>query len=245
MVQARAVLFEDDEMTLLPLEGDVIEISEFVRRGSQDVGHLPRKAVADLKRGDVIVLRLTGSGDYLDSVADELMRKAGRSTLRAASSVWRSALSAAIRREGSANMLQLLTANGFSLRGSSGYLENYAAGIVIGPSNEERFGSLIRALNKHGYLAVADLDPFIREHWTIIEDVRSYQRKAAGVIRHQLLEALAEHLREGQLTARQISLTGVAAGELGLLRIADVDPNPVTVSIRQLYRIESSIQRVS
>jgi hypothetical protein len=236
-VSARAVLFEGGQMILLPEEGRVIEISALLA-GAATGGRLPRRAVTDLRRGDVLVLRLSGSGDHLDSVADELMAQEGEGDLRERSVDWRTALGTALRTAGSGRIARILAEEGFAPFVTPGYLAYYVTGIVIGPESVERFASLARALVRHGFLNVPDSDVYARDHWKIIMKIRSWQRRAASVIRAQLLDALSERLHEGELPVGQtISLAGTAAGELGLLRVAETDPEQKKVAPGQLYQL--------
>ena len=79
-VRARFVLFADGSGSFLPEDGRVVEISATLDRELEldtNGDRLPRKSVADLEEGDLIMMRLSGSGDYLDEVADDLMTQAG------------------------------------------------------------------------------------------------------------------------------------------------------------------------
>jgi hypothetical protein len=240
VVAARAVRFEGGRVILLPEEARVIEISSLLTSETAHAPRLPRRAVTDLRRGDVLVVRLRGSGDYLDNVADELMSKAGEGDLRKRSSHWREALGEAMRTLGSAGIAHKLTQEGFASFVTPGYLAFYVSGIVIGPEDFERFESLLKALARSGFLHETDVSALACEHWEIIRKIRSYQRRAAGEIRAQLLSALSRQIEGGTRSPGDtISLKGAAAGELGLLRVADVDPERKHVGPGQLYQLES------
>jgi hypothetical protein len=244
-IAARCILFEEDECTCLPASGRVIEVADLLAHSGDgaDADHLPRKEIADLEVGDVIVMRRSGAGDYLDEVADDLMRRANESGLRRRTVEWKAPLQEMLRRLGPEAALQHLNRQGFTLEAGGGYLASYVSDVVIGPGTQERFASLIKGLAADGYITVTPLSQVIADQWQVVQDIRRYQRQAGASIRRELLQELNARIRAGdRLVGRPIAISGVQAGELTLLRIVDIDPEIRLVRASLLFRIRPAEQ---
>ena len=85
LIPARGILLANGAHVFLRDDSKALEISDLVE-GRRSLGdfekHFPRTPVRRLQTGDLIVLRVQGSGEYLVEVADDLMRKDGRTGLR-------------------------------------------------------------------------------------------------------------------------------------------------------------------
>lgn len=245
-ISGRWVMFDNSEVTCLPDEGSVLEVSELVDsadtgRESQDV---ERKKVSQIAEGDILVLRVAGSGDYHDAVADALMEKNGRGDLRSAATRWKKGLAEAITKSSADDIYRALVSKGFRLDSGPGYLGWYTTNVVIAPGSVERFRTLIEVLHDAGTVEASDLQKYVDETWKLIEEVRSYGRAAGNAIKRQLLTTLKKQLRSGRIVLNDpVTLEGVNAGALALRRVAAIDSVPVHVSPRILYKIQKSPER--
>lgn len=241
-IRARFVLFADGSGAFLPEDGRVVEIAEKFDLGHEfDKGtdRLPRKAVADLEEGDLVMMRLSGSGDYLDEVADSLIQQAGEGHLRNRALEWKDLLIRTLKRHGEGVVASKLRDLNVSLR-SANYLWSWAGDAVMAPHDKATFMNLIRGMH--------ELDPIVSEFnveeyalakWNDMELVKTYQLKAGVVIRSELVTRVRELIAKRQKidTVQTIELLGVKAGKMGLLRVSDVDAKVMRVPLSRMFHL--------
>jgi hypothetical protein len=241
-IRARFVLFADGSGAFLPEDGRVVEIANKFDLGHEfDKGtdRLPRKAVTDLEEGDLVMMRLTGSGDYLDEVADSLIQQAGEGHLRNRALEWKDLLIRILKRHGEGVVASKLRDLNVSLR-SANYLWSWAGDAVMAPNDKATFMNLIRGMH--------ELDPIVSEFnveeyalakWNDMELVKTYQLKAGVVIRSELVTRVRELIAKRQKidTVQTIELLGVKAGKMGLLRVSDVDAKVMRVPLSRMFHL--------
>lgn len=241
-VPARFVLFADGSGTFLPDEGSVVEISGLLDRPDQPLaggGQLPRKSVRDLEERDLVMMRLRGSGDYLDEVADRLMEREGQASLRDAATAWKGDLFRALKLHGEGIVARRAREAGLKLRSAS-YLWTWASDVVIAPHDVESFRALIRAL---GDLQVGvepdSSDEYALHKWTEMERLKIFHQRAASEIRKALLERVRMLVaaRSHVDVVESIQLPGLEAGSIGLLRVSAVDVSSVRVPFSRLFHL--------
>jgi len=241
-VPARFALFADGSGTFLPDEGSVVEISRLLDSPDQPLdgaGQLPRKPVRDLEERDLVMMRLRGSGDYLDAVADRMMEREGQASLRDTATTWKGDLFRALKLHGEGIVARRAREAGLRLRSAS-YLWTWASDVVIAPHDFETFRALMRAL---GDLRVGlDSEPpdqYAREKWDEMERLKNYHQRAASEIRKALLERV--HMlvaaRSRVDVVESIQLPGLEAGSIGLLRVSAVDVSSVRVPFSRLFHL--------
>lgn len=241
-IQSRFVLFADGSGTFLPDNKSVTELSElFDRNRNQEIeeDRMPRKSIRDLEESDLVMLRLSGSGDYLDDVANGLMEKEGHSHLRSEATEWKLILYRSIKKYGEGVVAKTGKENGLQLR-SANYLWAWAGDDVIAPYDFNTFLKLIET--------IAHLDPdafdmdikeYARIKWEKMELVKSFHARAGSTIRAKLLSRVNELIKERRHieTVEIIELPGVTSGKMGLLRVAAVDTKPVSVPESKLFHV--------
>lgn len=241
-VASRFVLFADGSGAFLPDDGSVVEISALLDRpecSSMESDRLPRKAVRDLEERDLVMLRLSGSGDYLDEVADRLMEREGQPSLREDATAWKLILFRAIKRHGEGSVARAARDEGLKLR-SATYLWNWASDAVIAPHDFDTFRALIRSLSHlEGELAYADPDEYALKRWTEMERLKVFHQRAASEIRRLLLERVRMLVaaRQRVETVESIHLPGLEAGRIGLLRVSAVDATAVRIPFSRLFHL--------
>lgn len=242
LVGARFVLYADGSANYLPEDGRVVEVSslfslsEFSASATE---RLPRKAVAELEEGDIVMLRVAGSGDYLEEVADSLLADAGQQDLRQAAIAWKIYIYQALRSAGEGVVGRLIRNRGVTLR-SPKYLWEWAGNSVMAPQDLETFRILLQVageiLGNDQLIEVGYADHL----WQNMEKVKSFQQRAGAAIRAALVERVKVLIRAGQSieTAESIALPGVQGGQMGLFRIAAVDSTVISVPASKLFRRE-------
>ena len=241
-VSARFVLFADASGAFLPEDGTVVEVSDLLECGESlalDTDHMPRKAVSDLDERDLVLLRLSGSGHYLDEVADALMAREGRPQLRSDATEWKSLLYAALKQHGEGVVARALREHGGRLRSAS-YLWVWAGDAVIAPQTYDTFRRLVEALSQLvTSRSPPDPEAYAKEKWEQMELVKDYHRRAGGDIRTALLERVKTLLAERTRieTVASIDLPGVESGRMGLLRVSAVDARSIRVPFSRLFHI--------
>lgn len=241
-VAARFTLFADGSGAFLPEDGSVVEISALLdhpERTSMENDRLPRKAVRYLEERDLVMLRLSGSGDYLDEVADRLMEREGLPSLREDSTAWKLVLFRAIKRHGEGTVSRAARDEGMKLR-SATYLWNWASDAVIAPHDFDTFRALIRALNQlEGDFVCSNPDEYAQKRWAEMDRLKVFHQRAAAEIRKLLLErvrtlvAARQHIE----SVESIHLPGLEAGCIGLLRVSAVDETAVRIPYSRLFHL--------
>lgn len=230
-VRARLILLANDTKVLLKEDSKVIEVSDLVDGEVDDEGRnrFPRRRVRDLRPGDLIVLRTGGSGDYLLNVADSLMELDGRGDLRERALDWKQALERALQDLGSQIIAGLLESRGHGAQYHR-YLWVWTTNDVIRPRSEGQFYELLAILHDLGYIEEEALAT-AENRWTLMKQIIGYHQKAGLKIRNGLLRRLQELVRKGERIDEALSLTlpGVDAGELSVMRVAAVDPESIEV----------------
>jgi len=242
-VRVRFVLFADGSGAFLPEDGRVVEIS-----GRFDLGReldtreerLPRKSVTDLEEGDLVMMRLSGSGDYLDDVANDLMIQAGDADLRTLALEWKDWLYRTLKHQGEGVLAMKLKELGLTVR-SPQYLWAWASDAVMAPHDYATFSKLISGLNALEPTHFGSgIDEYIGAKWTDMELVKSFQQKAGMTIRSALVERVQDLIKRRQRvdTVQTIELAGVNAGTMGLMRVSAVDSKSMMMPHSRLFQLE-------
>jgi acetolactate synthase regulatory subunit len=241
-VSARFVLFADGSGTFLPDEGSVVEISRLLDRPDQPLagaGQLPRKSVRDLEERDLVMMRLRGSGDYLDEVADRMMEREGQASLRDTATAWKSDLFRALKLHGEGVVARLAREAGLKLR-SATYLWTWASDVVIAPHDFEDFRALMRVLGDfQDGMRSNSSEEYALHKWAEMERLRNFHLRAASEIRKALLERVLKLVEERSRVdvVESIQLPGLEAGSIGLLRVSAVDVSSVRVPFSRLFHL--------
>lgn len=241
-VDARFVLFADGSGAFLPADGRVVEVSALFETGANfDITEdkLPRTPVRDLEEGDLVMLRLTGSGDYLDDVADSLIEKAGEAGLRGRALQWKDRLHEVIKRHGEGVVAMKVRGLGVRLR-SPQYLWAWAGEAVMAPQDRQTFHSLIATIWQLGSRECGDeAAAYADARWDDMERLKAYHHKAGVAIRAALLTRVRGLVSERRRidSVESIELPGVAAGRMGLLRVSAVDIKSRQVPMSRLFHL--------
>ena len=245
-VRARFVLFADGSGSFLPEDGRVVEIAAMLdSRLELDTkeDRLPRKSVADLEEGDLIMMRLSGSGDYLDEVADDLMGRAGEDDLRYRAFEWKDWLNRTIKQHGEGVMARVLRDLNVSIR-SPQYLWAWAGDAVMAPHDFATFLSLIHGLNTLDPMSSDfNVSEYANAKWADMEAVKAFHQKAGSVIRTALVTRVKELIKSRQRVdvVQTIELSGVKSGKMGLLRVAAVDVKSMQIPSSRLFNLEKIV----
>ncbi|MFN4350533.1 MAG: hypothetical protein ACK4F6_06990 [Hylemonella sp.] len=241
-VDAQFVLFADGSGTFLPADRRVVEVSSLFETGADfDITEdkLPRTLVRELEEGDLVMLRLSGSGDYLDDVADSLIQKAGETGLRSTALQWKDRLREVIKRHGEGVVAMKIRSLGVRLR-SPQYLWAWAGDAVMAPHDRQTFHSLIAAILQLESPGSGDASAdYADVRWDEMERLKAYHHKAGVAIRAALLTRVRELVAKRRRIdiAESIELPGVAAGRMGLLRVAAVDTKSRRVPMSTLFHL--------
>jgi len=238
-VEARLVLLSNNKKVYLRDDLSVIEISDLVAglESLEDYGKkLPRKIVNQLEVGDLIVLRTSGSGDYLYDVANSLLEADGKRRLRDEALDWKPVLKQAIKIHGTEAIFIRLKNRGHELKTNHRYIGLWTTDVVIGPKSESRFRNLISIIYELGYkVGNSDQVTAASTRWQKMKEIIRYHGKAGRKIRQDLLKELRRMIESGVIITDSYSLTipDVSAGELSVFRVAGIDPEAVEIPYYQ------------
>lgn len=230
LVNARLVLLANRAKVFLGEDRKVIEISEILE-GGRDLKKFPRCRVSQLKAGALIVLRTSGSGEYLDDVANSLMEAKGRGDLIETALNWKKVLLSALTTYGSELIAERLKDRGHGIRDHR-YIWMWTTDQVIRPESRELFMSLISIMEELDF-NLPNNDPvrYANEKWQQMRELIHFRRVAGQKIRAVLLERLRQIIEEGISIEDEyhLALSGLSAGELTVFRVTGIDDRTLEV----------------
>jgi hypothetical protein len=237
-VKARIVILTDNRKVCLREDMHIIEISELVD-GQTDFEtsgrRYPRRRVDQLKEGDLIVLRTSGSGEYLVDFANALMEADGRGNLRATALDWKPLLREALLVHGSEKISGLLTSKGHNV-GNHRYIWMWTTDLVIRPKSQSLFLDLMNILDSLGF-GLKEGDPFAAaaQRWKKMKEIIRYHVTAGQRIRLSLLDRLRNMIKDRLVItdSYHLSLPGLSAGEISVVRVAAVDSVSIDIPYHQ------------
>lgn len=226
LVRARLLILANNTRVFLRDDMHVMEISDIIegRSSIEEYGRrFPRRLVSELEEGDLIVLRTSGSGDYLEEVANHLMQVDGREELTSALD-WKRVLKEALEEYGSNRINAGLREKGHILDNHR-YIWIWTTDQVIRPGKESLYSDLIKVLYNLGHrLGEDDPREAAQSRWVRMKTIVRYRVMAGRKIRQALLHRLREMIVAGiQITdSYHLTLPEVRAGELSIFRVAAV-----------------------
>ncbi len=233
-VKSRLILLAGGCKTFLQDDTKVIEISDLIegRTDIQKIGKkYPRRLVSQLSEGDLIVLRTSGSGDYLLDVAKALMFKAGKDDLHETALAWKWMLKNGLETYGSERIASELAKKGFKLNNHK-YIWMWTTDQVIRPQSIHMFYELIAVLDELDCSGVIS-EPLnmVDTWWKQMKDIIRFHMKAGQEIRNALLQRLGMMIRDNIIVtdSYRLSLPGVDAGEMSIHRVTGVDSQTIDI----------------
>lgn len=227
-VKSRLALLGSQKGVYFREDQKVIEISDLIE-GRVDIDDFgkkyPRKSVQELKRGNLVVLRTSGSGDALDDVSAGLMMNDGNFELIESSCEWKKLLRKTLERHGTDVVATMLARQGHLVRDPN-YLWMWTTKTVIRPESQNTFIDLIKIIKELGYELPEDPpEAYSHRKWEEMRELIKYRMKAGMKIREALLQTLKNFIKKGvQIEDEQhISLMGVGGGELTIFRVSGLD----------------------
>ena len=189
------------------------------------------------------MMRLSGSGDYLDEVADDLMGQAGEDDLRHRAFEWKDWLNSTIKQQGEGVIARALRDLNVSVR-SPQYLWAWAGDAVMAPHDFATFLSLIDGLNTLDPMSSDfNVSEYAKAKWADMEAVKAFHQKAGSVIRTALVARVKDLIKSRQRVdvAQTIELSGVKSGKMGLLRVSAVDVKSMQIPLSRLFSLEKIV----
>lgn len=236
LVSARYVRLVSGHLVALHEDRRVIEVSSLLDGVEAFSGaQLPRTVPRDLRASDLIVLRTSGSGEYLIDVANSLIARDGQTAVMDGSLSWKRALHDGLQAHGAAVIGAMLRDRCASFSSPDNYLWNWTTNDVIKPMKVETFYALLDILRELRLADVALIQD--REHlWRTMKLLVRYHVAAGQDIRRALLAQLRDLIarRVVVTTALSLELPGVDAGELSVLRVESVAPIPTLVPYTEI-----------
>lgn len=237
LVRAHLVTLGNSKTTVLREDHKLIEISSLIdgRANIHDFGKkFPRKSVKELKCGDLIVLRTSGSGDTLNDVAMSLMYRDGQKELISKALDWKASLKQTFRdyRDGTLLVAKKLEEKGHEIRDPN-YMWMWTTEYVIRPDTKRLFVDLIQIVHElDGNLPATDPAEYAEKKWKQMSELIKYRMKAGRKIRELLLGRLHQVIEKGDVIEDEyhLSLVGIGGGELTVFRISGVDSEVMNVA---------------
>lgn len=241
-LEVKPVLLAADKLIYLKNNMQVIEISDLIEGGvslEEKGNKLPRVPVNNLREDDLIVLRTSGSGEYLVDLANQIMLKDGKKKLREEALSWKQVLKNVLENYGSSEIAKKLTQSGL-YKSPQGYVWIWTTNDVIRPNSLELFNLLMLLLKEYGEL-VDGADPTLiaLKKWQQMGEVLQYHMKAGRVIRTALLKKLRELISTGvQISdSYHLTLKGLDVGEMSVFRVSAIYPETVMIEYSKVGRV--------
>lgn len=211
IVIAKLFLLENDWATFLDTDEsasvDIIDLDEDVTK------RVSRVHVRDIQTGMYILLRTEGGGDYIVSVADQLMGNF-KEKARFEQRKWKALLREMVKLKGEKEIINQLRLFG-SNRASSGNLAHWMSSRGIKTEHYEDFRAIMRLIG---------LEKESSNLWHIMQEIRKAHTRAGFKIRDMLLEQvnsadLDELRRHGIM---EFELADQSAGKLSAFCVKDI-----------------------
>ncbi len=224
-VPARLCIFQSGKAAFFGEQKKYIEISEVLERSFDKLLRLPRKFPCELKRNDMVLLRTEGSGDYLIDVADDLLRRDKKTTLRDSSIIWKKALLECLQIKGPEWIAHELEQRGEHIRDHN-YIRFWSTNYVMRPHKKELFDKLIGSIRNFLGDKKLDLEGFTQLKWNEMNEVLRYHHSAGRLIRRELLGCLRELIAESGLSDDETIITiGSSSGSLTVFTVISIEEN--------------------
>jgi hypothetical protein len=233
-VKSRLILLAGGCKTFLQDDTKIIEISDLIegRTDIQKIGKkYPRRFVNQLREGDLIVLRTSGSGNYLLDVSKALMLKAGQNDLHETVFAWKRMLRNGLETYGSERIASELAKKGFKLKNHK-YIWMWTTDQVIRPHSIHIFYELIAVLEELDCSdEISEPLKMVDIWWKQMKDIIRFHMKAGQEIRNALLQRLGKMIRDNIIITDSciFSLPDVDAGEMSIFRVTGVDSQTIDI----------------
>lgn len=236
LVPARLVAFGNAKTAVLREDHKLIEISSIVD-GNSDIDELgkkfPRKPTKELKNGDLIVMRTSGSGDTLDDISMSLMEQDGKSQLMSEALDWKPLLKQTFLayKNGTHLVANKLATKGHVIKNPD-YMWNWTTEHVIRPESMGLFVDLIKVINELDTpIPAGDPVKYAEEKWSQMSILVRYRMKAGRKIRELLLGKLRQVIEKGEVIGNEyhLKLSEIGGGELSVFRVSGVDSKIINV----------------
>lgn len=234
LIESRLILLENSKKVYLRDDMYVIEISDFIDGlvSVEEQGKkFPRRKVSRLEDGDLIVLRTSGSGDYLYEVANGLMKEDSRGDLREEATGWKVLLKDALELKGSQYFYDILKNKGHKLS-SHQYIWTWTTDFVIRPQSRELFTDLILILYQLGLFST-NTNPvkLAEKRYDQMKEIIRYHIIAGHRIRKALLSKLRSLIKRGISITHHYNLTlsEPGAGNMSVYRVAGADTETIQI----------------
>jgi hypothetical protein len=194
---------------------------------NEHASHFARLATGKIRPGMFLLLRTSGSGDYIVPIADRILgREAQR--LRSMQEEWKSALRTLVQSKGLlAASIELLDLG--SARANEINVRNWMSPRNIRPRDYNDFLAILR---------LTGMENLAHEHWQAAEAIDTAHRKAGFQLRKLLLSQVrGADLRTLQRKGRlDFHMPEVEGGTLTAFRVEHVMPDSILVPISRLGR---------
>lgn len=223
-VPARLVVLEGGRAVFL--ENDPSATVLLIDLEAEDERHrVARSSARRITPGKFIVLRSSGDGDYIVSVANKLMGAHAQS-LRALQLDWKERLRTSVRKSGLLDVSIKLLDLG-SIRAGEQNVRNWMSIRNIRTNDESDFSAIMRLIG---------LENLTREYWNSMEMIARYHQRAGQQIRRQLLRKLRDtDLTDLERLGRlDISLPEAGTGALTAFRIVAIEETPRLINVNRL-----------
>lgn len=236
LTNARTILFVNGMKAFLREELRVLEVSSALDSKDESTKGFSRVPVSELAPGNLVILRTSGGQDFLIEVADQLMAAAGDGDLRSRAFDWKPPLREALESVGSAAIVGRLAQSGHGLKSGHGYIWYWTTADFVKPESEAMFYEMMAILEDLGFtLKGGGALAASESRWAAMTRIFGYHISAGHVIRRLLMGKLQELAASGVNISSELRLTlpQSGAGELTVLRVAEVDNKAIQVPYNQ------------
>jgi hypothetical protein len=243
-VKARLVEFSEDRFAFLTETHRIPVVTDFFTGKAGESDEIPRRRVSELKIGDHVIFREGSQGDLIREMADEGLKKAGKTHLREVTGLWKKALRKFIENQ-VPTIAENLGIKDFGWEGSfwiaATFLKEKGCNRhpqtirnwltdedLIGPRNERDLDMILQVT------ADGELDSRLEEVRRAIKEVRGAHIAASHFLVKKLLALLPQHLESINSGSLKIE---VEVGRVLVLQVDDIESEAITVDISKANRL--------
>lgn len=244
-VEARLIELSEDRFAFLTETHRIPVVTDFVTGKAGESDEIPRRKVSELKIGDHVIFREGSQGDLIREIADEGLKKAGKTHLREVAGLWKRVLRKFIEVQ-VPTIAEKMGIKDFGWEGSfwiaATFLKEKGCNRhpqtirnwltdddLIGPRNERDLDMILQVT------ADSELDSRLEEVRRAIKEVRGAHIAASHFLVRRLLTILPQHLEAITSESLKIEVEGI--GRAIVTQVNDIGAEVISVDSSKANRL--------
>lgn len=228
-VEAKLFLLEGSKAAVFLDRDSKAFVIDLQEEASSRVNRIP---VEDIEVDMFILLRTSGSGDYIISVANQILKESGQDIeeIRNLQQEWKGLLKLAVKRQGLPTVSQNLVKQGSKFAKNELNIRNWMSEVSIKPREKKDFEAILKIIG---------LENKFNEFYQAADSLDKAHKNAGKHIRKLLLQKVcgSDLTQLEQLGSMEFELDQVDGGSMTAFRVVDIAPEIHNVPVSKIAQI--------